>query len=136
MFDWLVRKEKLDELRDAGQFNAESGWTKIAHGEQTYYMYDRGGKELSLELPAEGVKDVRVSGTEEFERQLAGDRPERQFARAQRMDELRDAGQFNPESEWTKVIHGERAYYGRGGEWGKTIPRKGNKPDRSETPRR
>ena len=54
------------------------------HGERAYYgrggkWYDVEGKwgeysqpeELSLELPAEGVKDVRASGPEDFERQYA-----------------------------------------------------------------
>ena len=73
-----------EELREAGQLNVESGWTKVIHGGRAYYgrggewggyhyvpVDDRWGKqpqELSLELPAEGVKDVRVSGAEDFER--------------------------------------------------------------------
>ena len=65
-----------------GALNEESEWTKVVHGERAYY--GRGGdwgaatntswyvnqpEELSLELPAEGVKEVRVSDAQDFERQ-------------------------------------------------------------------
>ena len=68
-----------EELREAGQLNADSEWPKVVHGERAYYGR-RGGwdpEEPSLELPSEGVKDVRMSGAEDFERR---------YARAERME--------------------------------------------------
>ena len=92
----------MDALRSAGQLNLESPWTKVVHGDRAYY--GRGGewdeaegqwksgwgprgttyhlppKELLLGLPVGGVKDVRVSGAEDFERQ---------YTKAERLDEVR-----------------------------------------------
>ena len=118
----LAEAERMDALRDAGQLNLGSPWTKAAHGDRAYYWRNANegdSSEATLLVPAEGLKAVQMLDAEDFERGFA--RAERldelRSAETEQMDALRDAGQLNLESPWTKVINGERTYYGRGGDY-------------------
>eukprot|EP01045_Picozoa_sp_COSAG04_P027783 COSAG04_NODE_4141_length_2273_cov_3.089376_1_plen_606_part_10 len=66
----FARAKRMDELRAAGKFNPASPWIQFIHGDRGFYHRDN-PSESSLEVPAEGVKEVYGMGARDFETSFA-----------------------------------------------------------------